>query len=111
MRCLGIAARSAMRPDGSQDEISETLQRFESEPPPDDLVVDSLRAALEVQQSGLESRVEPSARARVALLGYDRYRELLNDNRMNPANRMVQYYAIGRIAGMVASARDHSPVQ
>lgn len=105
MRCLGIAARTPA-------EIGDELERFANEEPPDEFVVDSLEAAQLVHLSNLERRFAPSAQARRDLLAnYPRYADLLDSNRRNPADRTVQYYAIGRIAGMVASASEAPPVQ
>ena len=105
MRCLGIAARTP-------EEILDTIRRFENGTPPDQFAVDSLRAAHAAYTSGIEQRLEPSPSARKTLIeDYPRYADLLRDNRVDPANRQVQYYAMGRIAGMVASAFDTPPVQ
>ena len=104
MRCLGIAARTP-------DEIPHTLARFSRESPPDVFAVESLEAALTVHHSGIERRARPSTQARQELLALPRYQELLDANRRKPDDRTVQYYALGKIAGMIASAKADSPVQ
>lgn len=104
MRCLGIAARTPA-------EIPDTLARFSRESPPDAFAVESLEAALTVRNSGIEQRARPSTQSRRELMALPRYQELLDANRRHPADRTVQYYALGKIAGMIASAKAGSPVQ
>lgn len=105
MRCLGIAAREP-------EEITATIERFSEETPPDQFVLDSLAVAQLALTSGVEQRLEPSSSARQELMNsYPRYAQLLAANRADPTDRSVQYYAMGRIAGMVASAYGDSPVQ
>lgn len=129
MTGLGLAANDPKR----LRQLSEAAGRAPHDQEGDRrLIWRSLRASLETRRRELELRVDATVRARELLMGYPRYMELLDDNNRAVraarevrsewekagkahdaanAHRALQYYAIGRIAGMIASYEPPATVQ
>ncbi len=138
MRCLGLAATN---PPEIRHTLDANRLGMTEEPPLGLLVVRGLEAAQKVHDTELERRFDAAPAARANLLAFPRYRQLLRDNnlavraasftplsqRMPPgyeevpvgkalaaqdlAYRKLQYYTIGRVAGMIASTGRITPVQ